>query len=248
MKALSGEVVLINQLPASKPRQVSGEVLAQVEEAAQRITHERNAFRAVQFHLPESMRGYYLHNASEIIKQAGGKIDVFCDYDGIGSSFTGRAAAFKEPNPDNLFYLVEPAGAVVLAGLPVTNPNRRIQGGGYSMTNLAFINHDHVDGYIQITNEEAMECARQLARKEGVVAGFSSGANIAAAMHLLRTTCQRKTIAKVERFWFEMLQHRSVIIKPRSNRDDNSRYNSQTSKSFNKILNNHVSFENHVWV
>lgn len=194
MKALGAEVILIDQLPDSKPGQVSGGDLALVEEAAQRITEERNAFRADQFHLLGSVRGHYLHTASEIIKQSGGKIDAFCDYAGTGSSFAGCAAAFKEFNPDILCYLVEPAGAAVLAGLPITNPNHRIQGGGYSMTDLAFINKDHVDGFIQVTDEEAMNCARQLAKKEGIFAGFSSGANVAAALQLLRSNCRGKTI------------------------------------------------------
>jgi cysteine synthase A len=187
-------VILVDQLPESQPGQVSGGDLALVEQAAQRITKERNAFRADQFHLPGSWRAHYLHTAPEILKQSNGKVDAFCDYAGTGSSFAGCAAAFKEHNPDILCYLVEPAGAAVLAGKPVANPNHRIQGGGYSMAELPFINLAHIDGYLQVTDEEAMDAARQLARKEGIFAGFSSGANVAAALQLLRTTCQGKTI------------------------------------------------------
>jgi cysteine synthase A len=194
MKALGAEVILVDQLPESQPGQVSGGDLALVEQAAQRITKERNAFRADQFHLPGSWRAHYLHTAPEILKQSNGKVDAFCDYAGTGSSFAGCAAAFKEHNPDILCYLVEPAGAAVLAGKPVANPNHRIQGGGYSMAELPFINLAHIDGYLQVTDEEAMDAARQLARKEGIFAGFSSGANVAAALQLLRTTCQGKTI------------------------------------------------------
>jgi cysteine synthase A len=195
MKALGAEVILIDQLPDSKPGQVSGGDLALVEEAAQRITKERNAFRADQFHLQSSSRAHYLHTAPEILKQAGGKIDAFCDYTGTGSSFGGCAAAFEEHDPAIQCYIVEPAGAAVLAGKPLTNPSHRIQGGGYSMTELTLINKDHIDGYLQVTDGEAMEIARRLAREEGIFAGFSSGANVAAAMQLLRTTCKGKTIA-----------------------------------------------------
>ena len=194
MKALGAEVVLVDQLPESQPGQVSGGDLALVEEAAQRITKECNAFRADQFQLPGSWRAHYLHTASEILKQSNGKIDVFCDYAGTGSSFAGCAAAFKEHNPNILCYLVEPAGAAILAGKPLINPNHRIQGGGYSMAELPFIHKDQIDGYLQVTDEEAMEAARRLARQEGIFAGFSSGANVAAAMQLLRTTCQGKMI------------------------------------------------------
>lgn len=194
MKALGAEVVLVDQLPESRPGQVSGGDLALVEEAAQRITEARNAFRADQFHLLGSSRAHYLHTAPEILRQSNGMIDAFCDYAGTGSSFAGCAAAFKEYNPEILCYLVEPVGAAVLAGLPATNPGHRIQGGGYSMTELSLINKNQIDGYLQVTDEEAVEVARQLAMQEGIFAGFSSGANVAAAMQLLHTTCQGKTI------------------------------------------------------
>jgi cysteine synthase A len=195
MKALGAEVVLVDQLPGSQPGQVSGGDLALVEEAAQRITKERNAFRADQFHLESSSRGHYLHTAPEILKQSNGTIDIFCDYAGTGSSFGGCAAAFKEHDPKILCYIVEPADAAVLAGRPVTNPHHRIQGGGYSMTELPLINNSHIDGYLQVSDEEAMNVARRLAKEEGIFGGFSSGANVAAAMQLLENEHKGKTIA-----------------------------------------------------
>lgn len=195
MRALGAEVILVDQLPGSRPGQVSGGDLALVEEAAQRIVRERNAFRADQFHLRSSSRAHYLHTAPEIVRQAGGKIDVFCDYLGTGSSFGGCAAAFKEYDPGIQCYVVEPSAAAVLAGKPVTSPNHRIQGGGYSMRELTLIDERYIDGYLQVTDEEAMEMARRLAKQEGIFAGFSSGANVAAAVQLLESSCSGKTIA-----------------------------------------------------
>jgi cysteine synthase len=195
MKAFGAEVILVDQLPDSKPGQVSGGDLALVEEAAQSITKERNAFRADQFHLESSARGHYLHTVPEILHQANGEIDVFCDFVGTGSSFGGCVAAFKEHDPNILCYVVEPIEAAVLAGKPITNPNHRIQGGGYSMPELPLIKQGMIDGYLQVTDEESIEVARRLAREEGIFAGFSAGANVAAALELLRTTCRGKTIA-----------------------------------------------------
>ena len=195
MQALGAEVILIDQLPASKAGQVSGGDLALVEEAAQRITKERNAFRADQFHLESSARAHYLHTVPEILKQSNGDVDVFCDFVGTGSSFGGCAAAFKEYNANILCYLIEPAEASILSGKPITNPNHRIQGGGYSMTDLPLINKELIDGYLQVTDEQATNMTRRLAKDEGVFAGFSSGANVAAAVQLLNTTCTGKTIA-----------------------------------------------------
>ncbi len=188
MAALGAEVVLVDQLPDSEPGQVSGGDLALVEEAAQRITEERGAYRADQFHLAGNKRAHYLHTGPEIIQQSGGDFDLFCDFAGTGGSFAGCAAAFKEHNPAIACYLVEPQGAAVLAGQPVTYPNHPIQGGGYSMADLPLLDPDHVDGYLQVSAEEAIHMARRLAREEGIFAGFSSGANTAAAVQLLATS------------------------------------------------------------
>jgi cysteine synthase A len=72
----------------------------------------------------------------------------------------------------------------VLAGHAAVNPNHRIQGGGYSMPELPLIRRGDVDGYIQIGDGEAIDAARRLASQEGIFAGFSSGANVAAALKL----------------------------------------------------------------
>jgi cysteine synthase A len=63
------------------------------------------------------------------------------------------------------------------------------------MGELSLINKDHIDGFLQVTDEEAMDTARYLAKEEGIFAGFSSGANVFAAMQLLKGNCKGKTIA-----------------------------------------------------
>jgi cysteine synthase len=64
-----------------------------------------------------------------------------------------------------------------------------------AMADLPLLNRAHVDGYLQVSDVEAVKIARRLAREEGIFAGFSSGANVAAALRLLRTECQGKTLA-----------------------------------------------------
>ena len=195
MRALGAEVVLVEQLPGSKPGQVSGGDLELVEQAARRIATERQAFRADQFHLAGNFRAHYLHTGPEILCQSGGSINAFCDFAGTGGSFAGCAAAFKEFNPSIRCYIVEPQGAAVLAGQPVSNPNHRIQGGGYAMPDLPLLRPEHIDGYLQVSDSEAVQVTRRLAREEGVFAGFSSGANVAAALALLQTSLRGKTVA-----------------------------------------------------
>lgn len=197
MSALGAEVVLVDQLPNANPGQVSGGDLARVEIEAQRIVADRNAFRADQFRLSGNFRAHYLHTGPEFIRQSGGTIDAFCDFVGTGGSFAGCAAAFKAHDPSIQCFVVEPEGAAVLANEPATDPNHRIQGGGYAIHDLPLIQPDHIDGYLKVTDSQAVELARRLAREEGIFAGFSSGANVAAALHLLQTSFKGKTVAVI---------------------------------------------------
>jgi len=197
MAALGAEVVLVDQCPGSQPGRVSGADLERVEQEAQRIVRERGAFRADQFNARGNFRAHYLHTGPELLRQSGGAIDAFCDFVGTGGTFAGCAAALKETNPAIRCFVVEPAGAAVLAGQAATRPGHRIQGGGYVMPSLPLLKLAQVDGYIQISDEDAMATARRLAKEEGIFGGFSSGANVAAALELLRTSCRGKTVAAI---------------------------------------------------
>lgn len=194
MAALGAEVVLVDQAPGSVPGQVSGEDLARVEQETLKIVAERNAFRADQFSLPANSRAHYLHTGKEIIEQSGGKVDAFCDFIGSGSSFGGISAALKEFSPAMKCYIVEPDTCAVYSGGKITSSSHKIQGGGYSMPELKFISRDRIDGFIKVSNEDAILTARKLAREEGIFAGFSSGANVCAAMKLLQNECRGKTV------------------------------------------------------
>lgn len=185
MRALGAEVVLVEQAPDSPSGQVSGEDLALVELAAKKITEKRNAFRADQFHHIGNLHAHEYHTGEELWQQTEGKIDVFLDFVGSGGTFAGVATTLKKYNSLIRCYIVEPSSAAFLAQKTVINPNHKIQGGGYTME-LPLINKDLVTDFIQITDEEAIETTRELAKKEGIFAGFSSGANVAAALKLLR--------------------------------------------------------------
>lgn len=194
MSALGAEVVLVDQAPGSTPGRVSGEDLALGEAQAKQITEERGAFRADQFSLRGNFRAHYLHTGPEILAQSDGKIDAFCDFVGSGGTFGGCASAFKEHSLRIKCYVVEPAGAAVLAGHDVTDPNHRIQGGGYGMSELAMLDSSLIDGFLQVSDEEAMGLCRRLAKEEGLFTGFSSGANAAAALKLLEGPHEGQTV------------------------------------------------------
>lgn len=193
MRSLGAEVVLVDQAPMSPAGQVSGEDLRRVEERAREITRERNGFRADQFVREGNWHAHAETTGPEIVKQAG-RVDAFCDFVGSGGTFRGCADALRRANPAVRCYIVEPVGAAVLAGEVAVRPNHRIQGGGYAMASLAFLQGCPVDGYLQVTDEEAMSHARRLAAEEGIFAGFSTGANVAGAMQLLQAEARDQTV------------------------------------------------------
>lgn len=197
MRALGAEVVLVDQLTGSVPGQVSGGDLELVDHEAKRITRERGAFRADQFHRDGNWLAHYQTTGLELWEQSGGTIDAFVDFIGSGGSYAGVTKALKERSPAVRCYVVEPAGAAAAAGEAVIRPDHPIQGGGYAMADLAFLRDVPVDGYLQVTGEKARETTRLLARFEGIFGGFSAGANVAAAVQLLGGAEAGKTIAVI---------------------------------------------------
>ena len=195
MESLGAKVILVDQSEGAIPGQVSGKDLDLLERETQKIVLETGAFRADQFHIEANYLAHYENTGPEILQQSGYGIDGFCDFVGTGGTFAGCSDAFKKYKSSIRCYIVEPQNAAVLAGKAVTNPNHVIQGGGYSINTLSFINKEHVDGYIQVSDEEAISTARRLAKEEGIFAGFSSGANVTAALKLLKGPCKGMTIA-----------------------------------------------------
>jgi len=126
-------------------------------------------------------------------------VDAFCDFIGTGGTFLGVALSLKEHNQNIKCFVVEPEGASILGDGLVTNPQHRIQGGGYALTKekLQFKLIDTsklVDGYIKVSDTEAKQMASLLAIHEGIFGGFSGGANVAAAIKLLKGPLAGKTV------------------------------------------------------
>ncbi|MHA1906898.1 MAG: PLP-dependent cysteine synthase family protein [Candidatus Thorarchaeota archaeon] len=194
MKAYGAEVVLVDQAPGAIAGQVSGDSLALVEKETQKLTKQHDAFRADQFLLDGNWRAHYLNTCHEILEQTNGEIDAFCDFVGSGGSYVGISRGLKEHNSDIKCYIVEPESVAVLSGNEVTNVDHKIQGGGYNVSNLKYLEGVTPDGFIQVSDDEAILMTRRLAKEEGIFAGFSSGANVAAALNLLRNEMRSKTI------------------------------------------------------
>lgn len=184
MKALGARVVIVDQAPNSQPGQVSGHDLHLVEETTQKLVSELNAFRADQFTRLSNAKAHEEGTATELWNSSEGSITVFCDFVGTGGSFGGCASYLKAKGV--YCYAVEPKGAAVLKGDEVINPNHRIQGGGYLKQNLPCMDKEMIDGFLEVTDEQAIQAARDLAKLEGIYGGFSAGANLAAAIDLLK--------------------------------------------------------------
>lgn len=197
MRALGAEVVLVDQAPGARPGHVSGADLDLVEDAARAITVERGAFRADQFARAGNPNAHFATTGPEIWAQSGGAVDGFVDFLGSGGTFAGTAKFLKAQRAEIRCYVVEPAGAAVLAGQPMIDANHPIQGGGYAKDRLAFLEGLTPDGYLTVSGDAARQTTRDLARCEGIFAGFSAGANVAAALSLLQGEMTGQTIAVV---------------------------------------------------
>ncbi|SNT11313.1 PLP-dependent cysteine synthase family protein [Antarctobacter heliothermus] len=195
MAALGAEVVLVDQAPGGTPGQVSGTDLALVESAAQRVTAERGAFRADQFGHPGNPAAHETGTGPEFWEQSGGAIQVFADFVGSGGTLAGTAR-FLTPK-GVACYAVEPIGAEALSGGDTSHPDHPIQGGGYAMADLDHMREVQLSGTVTVSGDEARDHARLLARTEGLFAGYSAGANLAAAAQLLRGAERGRTVGIV---------------------------------------------------
>jgi len=190
-----GEVVLVDQAPGAIKGKVSGEDLDLVEKEANRLVAETGAFYLNQFNSTDNALAQEVA-AEEVWEQSDGCIQAFGDFLGTGGTFEGYARAFKRHDPTINCYVIEPYGCAFYKGEIIEGESHGIQGGGYARE-LANVDRTLVDGSITVTHEEAVDMTRQLAESEGIFSGYSSGANVMAAIKLLRGKEKGKNICVV---------------------------------------------------
>lgn len=185
LKAFGAEVVLVPQAGKPRPGQVSGEDLALVEvKRKQLITRlGSRAFAPDQFNNLNTALAHELTTGAEILEQLDGRVDCFVATVGASCMIAGIGRALKKRNPKTRIIVVEPKSAAILAGKRVTNTSHALQGTGYNMVPPLF-DRSLVDGFIQVTDAQAIGAARRLAAEEGIMGGFSSGAHVYAALKL----------------------------------------------------------------
>ena len=154
-----------------------------IDKANELSKEDRNIFIPQQFNNSDNPLAHYKTTAPEIYKDLDGKIDIFVSAVGTGGTLSGCAKYFKEQNKNIKTIAVEPATSAVISG--ENAGSHGIQGIGAGFVPEVF-DASLIDDIIQIDNETAFETARKLARLDGVPAGISSGANLAAAIEVAK--------------------------------------------------------------
>jgi cysteine synthase A len=172
-----------------------GGMTGAVEEAEQLVAQNPNSFMPQQFNNPANPQIHRETTAEEIWNDTDGKVDIFVAGVGTGGTLTGCTEVLKQRNKNLKSVGVEPKDSPVLSG-GKPGPHK-IQGIGAGFVPQV-LNVDVIDEIIQVSNDDAMETARQLAAKEGILTGVSSGAAMWAAMQLSqRAQNQGKTIVVI---------------------------------------------------
>ena len=161
---------------------------------AQEIAAEnKNAFIPQQFENPANPMVHKHHTGVEILEQVAGNIDGFCSGIGTGGTITGIGEVLKAQNPNIEIWAVEPENAAILAGGTVGTHLQMGIGDGLVPK---ILNTEIYSDICIISDNEAIQTAKDLARKEGLMCGISSGTNVAAAIKL----AQRKDTFQLRYF------------------------------------------------
>ncbi|MCZ7645786.1 MAG: cysteine synthase family protein [Planctomycetota bacterium] len=196
IRAFGAEVVTVPQARGGKPGKVSKEDLDLVETKTQELVRKWKAFRPDQFNHPGSVAAHRFGTGPEIWQQTAHAVTHYCSFAGSSGTLIGTATALKERDPRIRVYCIEPAKTRFLAGKKVRTTRHVIQGGGYAVK-PGIYDDAVVDGYLAVTDAEAVRTARALASKEGIMGGYSTGANVAAALQLARKARRGSLIVTV---------------------------------------------------
>jgi len=189
MRHYGAEVVLIHD------KGNIGDAIAECLETAMQMQREDpNVYVPQQFTNPANPMIHRHQTGLEILEQVGGPIDGFCSGIGTGGTITGIGETLKALNPHMTIWAVEPANAAILAGGTV---GAHLQMGIGDGLIPDILNQNIYEDIYIVSDEEALQTARELASKEGLMCGISSGTNVAAAIQLAKKLGPGKTVVTV---------------------------------------------------
>ena len=153
-----------------------------------------NVFVPQQFENPANPEIQRIGTAKEILEQVGGPIHGFCSGIGTGGTITGIGEVLKGANPDMTIWAVEPENAAILSGGSIGTHVQMGIGDGLIPD---ILNTKIYDDVCIVKDEEALQAAKDLASKEGIMCGISSGTNVAAAMRMAKILGKGKVVVTV---------------------------------------------------
>ncbi len=165
-----------------------------VKMAEEMCRADPNVYVPQQFINPANPDAHKRHTALEIMAQAACPIHGFCSGVGTGGTLSGIGEVLKAQNPSIEIWAVEPKNAAILAGGTVGTHLQMGIGDGLIPDNLNTQIYSHI---CIVSDEEALETSRRLAREEGLLAGISSGTNVFAALRLAKRLGPGKTVVTV---------------------------------------------------
>ena len=165
-----------------------------LDTALRMAKEDPRVFVPQQFENPANPAVHRSGTALEILEQADCPIDGFCSGIGTGGTITGIGEILKAKNPDMEIWAVEPEHAAILSGGSI---GTHIQMGIGDGVIPEILNTDIYDDICIVTDEEAIRVSKELAAKEGIMCGISSGTNVAAALKLAKKLGEGKTVVTV---------------------------------------------------
>lgn len=165
-----------------------------LQKALRMARKDKRVYVPQQFENPANPEIQRNQTALEILSQVDGPIDGFCSGVGTGGTLTGIGEVLKEKNPDMTIWAAEPENAAILAG---GNVGTHLQMGIGDGVIPPILNQNIYDYIHIVTDEDAIETAKDLARLEGLMCGISSGTNVACAMALAKELGPGKTVLTV---------------------------------------------------
>ncbi|MBS5703226.1 MAG: cysteine synthase A [Butyricicoccus pullicaecorum] len=176
----------------------AGDIGACIQEcldtALRMAKEDAKVFVPQQFENPANPMVHRHHTGIEILAQVEGPIDGFCSGIGTGGTITGIGEVLKAQNPGMTIWAVEPEHAAILSGGSI---GTHIQMGIGDGVIPAILNREIYDDIYIVTDGEALQTAKDLARKEGLMCGISSGTNVAAAIQLAKKLGPGKRVVTV---------------------------------------------------
>lgn len=153
-----------------------------------------NVFVPQQFENPANVKAHRDGTGKEILEQLEGPVHGFCSGIGTGGTITGVGEMLKEQFPDIKIWAIEPEHAAILAGGSI---GTHIQMGIGDGVIPGILNQTIYDDICIITDEEALQTAKEIACREGLMCGISSGTNVAAALKMAKKLGKGKTVVTI---------------------------------------------------